>query len=48
MLVLFGVLVDYDEYGAPVPVESEVESNDDHPPASGQAIQTYYPRTLYV
>ena len=37
MLILFGVLVEYDEFGAPV------ESGPD-PPQSDQTIQTFYPR----
>ena len=39
MLVLFGVLVEYDEFGAPV--------ETDKPPASDAEIQTLYPRELH-
>ena len=39
MLVLFGVLVEYDEHGAPV--ENTV-------PDSDATIQTFYPRTLMI
>lgn len=39
MLVMFGVLVEYDEFGAPVEEKADV-------PDSVGTIRTYYPRTL--
>ena len=40
MLVLFGVLVEYDEFGSPVTEENTT------PPDSDGTIQTFYPRTF--
>ena len=46
MLILFGLLVEYDEYGTPL------ETNSDPPPANkttaDDAIRTSYPRGSFI
>ena len=42
MLVLFGVLVEYDDHGAPLEANGNPPASDDE--TADDAIKTYYPR----